>query len=321
MPGVGGVPGAPGAPMTAQNNPMNNPMGIPMLNNGSAAQNLYMMLVGLMLPQRYNRLFEHETPDGQFVTRDEVARAIIDWSDVDEQRFEPLGPSSANEDYRYETLRDPYRAHNHFYDTVEELNLVRGVGDDFWGSFGELFTIYGGCQVNLSAVNQSNWPILSAIVRASAANPSDPTLLDDTVVAALAQQLAMYMMMMMVPSMDSFAKAIANGGVPPMLQGMMGGAMNMMGMGGGITPMFPGLSGVKPDAARLQKIASYRVPRQVFRMDSVGTVCRSGNCSGDKGKKVQVHIRAIFDTRHFNANTLSADINDRLGTWVYWRME
>ena len=40
-----------------------------------------------------------------------------------------------------------------------------------------------------------------------------------------------------------------------------------------------------------------------------------------KERKVQVHIRAVFDTTHFNQNTTSGDANDRQGTWVYWRME
>ena len=36
-------------------------------------------------------------------------------------------------------------------------------------------------------------------------------------------------------------------------------------------------------------------------------------------KKIQVHVRGIWDTAHFNQNSTSGDINDRMGTWLYWR--
>jgi hypothetical protein len=54
-------------------------------------------------------------------------------------------------------------------------------------------------------------------------------------------------------------------------------------------------------------------PRRIYRLDSVGTVQRTRN------KKIQVHIRAIWDGHHPNQNVTSADPNDRYGTWLYWR--
>ena len=47
---------------------------------------------------------------------------------------------------------DRYNAKNNYIDTVGELKLVRGVDDRFWTLFGNAFTVYGGCKINLSAL-------------------------------------------------------------------------------------------------------------------------------------------------------------------------
>src|SRR6185369_6592669 len=108
------------------------------LNDAPRQAILYGVLTNLVRPDRYKRMFEGEAAEG-LQNADEVVRAILDWADIDESRYEPPpGTGSGAEDYRYDTGRDPYRAHNNFFDSVEEVNLVRGVGDDFWGSFGDL---------------------------------------------------------------------------------------------------------------------------------------------------------------------------------------
>ena len=42
----------------------------------------------------------------------------------------------------------------------------------------------------------------------------------------------------------------------------------------------------------------------IYRLDAVGTIQRT------KEKKIQVHIRGIWDVEHVNQNTTSADPND-----------
>src|SRR5262249_42687995 len=95
------------------------------------------------------------------------------------------------EDYWYDAPRGPYKAHNMYYDTLEELTLVRGISDDVWGSFGEMFTVYGGCKINLAAVRPENWPLVAALIRATVKDDhkTDPVLLDDVLLAGLAQQI------------------------------------------------------------------------------------------------------------------------------------
>jgi general secretion pathway protein K len=278
------------------------------------AVGLYALLTALEFGPRYNRIFDNPDSDGQYVTRDEVARAIIDWSDVDENRFDPVAPSAGAEDYRYDALRDPYRAHNNFYDTVEEAQLVKGVGDDYWGSFGELFTVYGGCKVNLNAVRPENWPITAAIIRATATDPTNPMLLDDTMVAALAQQIGQIAQFMGGMSSVNDLSNFASGKLPDLSKfGLPGGSSSSQGAAT-LFPPIPGLQPITLNQADLAAIATVG-PRQVYRIDSTGSVRRTGQ------KSIDVHIRAVWDTQHFNQNTTSADANDRMGTWVYWRTE
>lgn len=312
-------------PLSAQNqgattSSLTSVNGTPALTNFTPPTALYTLLTALMFPPRYNRFFEAAASDGQYYTRDEVARAIIDWSDIDEQHFDPFQASGANEDYRYDQRQDPYRAHNNYYDTTEEVHLVRGVGDEVWGSFGSMFTVYGSCKVNLRAITQENWPITSAIIRAAAQNPQDPALLDDNVVAAIAQNLSSLAMFPgMLGSVQDYGSAISNGG-SPQIPDALKQQLSALGMGsasdtGSLLPIpFPQVAGVVIDQKKLAQIATIG-PRQVYSLESTGTVSQ-----GPK-KKIQVRIHAIFDTQHFNQNTTSGDVNDRVGTWLYWRLE
>jgi general secretion pathway protein K len=330
---AGGIPNLSGAPALSQAQQGQGVNGQAVNANGLAGANgaqpvitnrpqaLYVMLTALMFSPRYNRLFDNPDADGQYATRDLVSRALIDWSDIDETQFDPTGASGNPEDYRYDALRDPYKSHNNYYDTADEMQLVKGVGDDFWGSFGEMLTVYGGCKVNLNAVKAENWPVTAAIIRAAAKDPNNPVLMDDMMLSALAQQIGgMGQMLGGIQNIGDFASASKNGGVlppPPGLSSMLGGSSSSSSSTSLIPPI-PGAQPVELDPARLGQIATVG-PRIVYRIDSTGTIDRTGN--NKNGKKVSVHIRAIFDTSHFNQNTTSTDRNDRMGTWVYWRME
>lgn len=269
---------------------------------------LYGVLASMFWPPRYNRIFEGVDADGQYATRDDVARAIIDWADSDTSRYEPMGPGGGAEDYRYDIGKDPYRAHDHYYDTIEELNLVRGVGDEFWGSFGEMLTVYGGCKVNLSAIQQEHWPLMAAILRATVKDDqrSNQMLADDVQMAGWAQSvLGLIKMPMMGTAMDidQFAKLAQN----PMsvIPGMTGAAPQSASQG---------QMGLPLDVNKLKNVAVAGNPRRFWRIDSTGTVTRGG-------KTIEVHIRAVWDQQHININSTSGDPNDRIGTWLYWRQD
>ena len=97
--------------------------------------------MGLMYSRRFDRLFSEADATGQFATRPEVARAIIDWADADDQLFSPEGSAGA-EDYRYDARADRYRAHDNTYDSIEEVKMVRGVSDGFMEAFAPHLTVY-----------------------------------------------------------------------------------------------------------------------------------------------------------------------------------
>ena len=118
----------------------------------SPARRVIEVMEALMMPSLYNPLFEEEKSDGQRYSRQDVLRALADYIDVDTRRFDivRLAPGSSAERYRYMELHDPYEARNGRLDSIEELNLVEGIDDDWMAAFGGYLTVYGGCKINLN---------------------------------------------------------------------------------------------------------------------------------------------------------------------------
>ncbi|MDB4970127.1 MAG: hypothetical protein JWN44_5816 [Myxococcales bacterium] len=288
--------------------------------NVAQAQALYGVLAAMFWPPRYDnppwRIWGSPDADGQIAQRDETARAIIDWTDLDEQQFTPqvtapggqaASSGGGSEVYNYDGGRDGYKSRNNYYDTLEEVNLVRGVGDNFWGTFGELFTVYGGCLVNIGAVPPEKWPIMAAIIRYSAKDPNNQNLLDDLFVAALSQKILGMMQMTggaLIKDIDTLVRAIND---PASL-------MDPTKKDTSSPSSTQGALGLQLDAAKAKQVMSMGA-RRIYRLDAVGTIART------KDKQIQIHIRGIWDTEHVNQNTTSADPNDLKGTWVYWRQD
>lgn len=66
----------------------------------------------------------------------DIACAIVDWRDSDENPTETVGGTGAESDY-YQSLNPPYSAKNAPFDTVDELLLVKGITSDlFYGAAG-----------------------------------------------------------------------------------------------------------------------------------------------------------------------------------------
>ena len=295
------------------------------MNDGARQAVLYGVLSSMFWPPRYNRLFENPDADGQLNTRDDVARAILDWADIDETKFEPPQPGKTAstgggaEDYRYDAGKDPYRAHNHYYDSVEELHMVRGMGDETFGSFGEMFTVYGSCKVNLGALRPESWPLVAAIIRATVTDEkkNDPLLTDEILVAALAQRaISQAQLFGGFQSVQDFVKIVGDPNAEVSATSTTGGPTTAAASTSkpSSSASSSGVNGIALDPKKVTQVVTTGA-RRTYRLDAVGLVERT------KTRKVQVHVRAVWDTTHFNQNTTSPDPNDRQGTWVYYRLD
>ena len=269
---------------------------------------VYRLLSGLMFSRRFDRLFSEADKDGQFTTRPEVARAIIDWADADEQMFSPEG-SSGGEDYKYDARADRYRAHDNTYDTIEEVKMVRGVSDSFMEAFAPHLTIYSSdkdCKVNLGAISNKNGgdctPLLMGIVRAAVTEPgkppTDPSLLDDTrlyPIASVACDRAS------AAGFDSLST----------ISGLMKNPQTAVLPDDPRYKIFQSMPPIVISDADLGKVAKVESPR-VYRIVATGV-------SGRVKKK----ITAIIDTKRLVENplTLNPASEKAAGVLQYWREE
>jgi general secretion pathway protein K len=145
-------------------------------------------LLALTAGEQYSPLFERRDRDENFSDRAVVCGALVDWADPDENLFacdpRSAAPSSqATEDATYQLLKQPYFRKNAPYDSLEELHLVRGVGDDFWSTFVDpdpekpkkrVMTVWGQGAVNVNTANaQTLWAVVCAGTR-TAKLCSDP---------------------------------------------------------------------------------------------------------------------------------------------------
>jgi general secretion pathway protein K len=113
------------------------------LNNAGrslfGALNVGRQLMGLIGGPQYDPLFDRRSESGEYASRLDICSAIIDWVDANQDTANCEATSqnmaSGPEDSYYRNLPDPYTRKNAAFDSLEELRLVRGVGDDFWATF------------------------------------------------------------------------------------------------------------------------------------------------------------------------------------------
>ena len=270
---------------------------------------VFRLLQALMASPRYNWLFEQRNAEGQFVDRVELARAIIDWADADEQAFAVDANSSGPEDYRYDQRDDPYQAHNNRYDTVEETNLVRGMDPDYAEAFASNFTVYAGndknqnCRVNLASVKGDCTPLIVGLVRAAlfpdpSKPPLDLSILDDNRLYPLASILCERSQAVGFGSLDALIKVLSNPAASiarddPRYQ------------------LMQNLTGITITQKQLEDVAYVDVPR-VYRVVATG---ESG--------KVKKRIIVILDSKRTPDNPVTNNplAEQASGVVQYWREE
>jgi len=307
--GLGLKSGSFDAEITAEDGKIDIACGSGVTPDRSRQLTVFRLLMGLMYSRRFDRLFSEADNTGQFVTRPEVARAIIDWGDADDQLFSPEGSSGA-EDYKYDARADRYRAHDNSYDSVEEVKMVRGVSDGFMEAFAPHLTVYASdqqCRVNLGAISNKNGgdctPLLMGIVRAAATTdpskpPTDPSILDDArlyPIASVACDRASAAGFDSLSSITSLMKSPQTAVMPddPRYK------------------IFQSMPPITISDGDLAKVAKVEPPR-VYRIVATGE-------SGRVKKKITV----IVDTRRSLANalTLNPAAEKAAGVLQYWREE
>lgn len=114
------------------------------LNNAArssfGARDVGRQVMGLIGGPQYDPLFDRRDEDGDYSSRQDICGAIIDWVDANQDMescdFSAQTATSAPaEDAYYRNLPDSYMRKNAPFDSLEELRLVRGIGDDFWATF------------------------------------------------------------------------------------------------------------------------------------------------------------------------------------------
>lgn len=254
--------------------------------------------LGLTQGVQYNTLFEEADDDGQFSDRPTICAAIADWTDADESHYgcNPLadGPAGGgSEDGYYESRGLPYRRKNAPYDSIEELRLVRGVGDDFWSTFVEpdpndpdsrIMTVWGQSRIN---VNTANALTLVAVV---CANAPEATLCNDPV------QLESFVMV--VTLLRSAAPGV------PLFTTPKGFVTALEGKG----PMGPLLTslGIEPVVFKSKR----EMRRQISTDSKVFSVYADGIVKGYK-RETRVRVHSVIDFR--SASELGAALPGAAG--------
>jgi len=136
---------------------------------------LALQLLALMGGDQYSPMFDQRDRDDNFSDRAAICGAIIDWADADEN-MNQCDPKSATpmtaaaEDISYQLLKKPYFRKNAAFDSLEELHLVRGIGDDFWATFVDpepdkpkkrVMTVWGQGAVNVNTANEQTLLLLA----------------------------------------------------------------------------------------------------------------------------------------------------------------
>jgi general secretion pathway protein K len=278
------------------------------LNMGAANEiahiRLAQQLMAAMGPPVHNPIFEQRDSTGNFHDRLTVCSSLIDWADMDEQRWScdlattaPTG--QVIEDYSYYSmLPKPYRAKNAPYDSLEELRLVRGISDDFWLTFVNRdpknprkrdMTVWGQGAVN---VNTASGSTLLALVCSGSGAPESELCTNPTQMATFLAGVTM-------------ARGISMGAP---LFGNSGDFMTMMKGGGLLGPLLATL-GLKPIKFKSESEFTRAISTEskFFSIYAVGVV---------KGYKRETRIatHTVVDFRTAPVVTATAPVS--LGTGV-----
>ncbi|AKT36710.1 general secretion pathway protein GspK [Chondromyces crocatus] len=306
---------------------------------------LAQQLLALFNQNQYRPLFEERDADGQYSDPSTICSAIIDWADDDEQNngCNPMATTAAAaatgvEDNFYQLIGKGYLRKNAAYDSIEELRMVRGVGDDFWATFIDpdpsnpskrIMTVWGKPQAAVN-VNTANPATLLALVCAYA-DPTTPLCIDP------AQAGQFLMGLSLVQGMLQGAPVFGKGAD-------FVNAISGKGQGGGIGAMVLGALGVQP--VTFMPAMETEFKKAVSTESKFFSIYAEGVIPGNK-RETRVRIHAVVDITGATAlsaaaqeagvipmgtsSSLGSSMNpqthesnvrtDPAGNIVYWRIE
>jgi general secretion pathway protein K len=271
----------------------------------------------------YDPIFEEADAEGYRRDRQTQVNALLDYIDRDTTRgVAAPGVAGGGEDYGYESLKDRYEAKNTYVDTLDELKLVRGVDDRFWSVFGNQFTIYGDCKINLAAVTDPQ--LIAAVLMLSVAKDkqNQPTYLDPRKLFALAGIVAKAKQFgesfEKVEEFVNFVKDPTNAITAIAGSGGLAGSAASQALTSGLG-LQPGEKvGLEIDPKLLGQIATFE-PRRTYRVKAYGEIERKQkNADGTPlFPSIRKTITGVWNTRVVPSNVRKPQ-NFR-GTWQFLR--
>jgi general secretion pathway protein K len=272
----------------------------------------------LMFFSAYDTVFDDNDAEGWHRDRAMQSAALLDYVDSNTMHARDRGTT---EDYGYESLKDRYYAKNNYIDTPGELKLVRGVDDRFWTLFGAAFTVYGGCKMNVSALD--NPQLVAALLYLTAKNPNDPVLLDQRRLFLLATLVSKAKEFGEVfTSINDFVSFVKDPSAAVMMlagQGTMQGSAASAALAANLPGLQPGEQiGLELDPAKVAQMA-FTGPRRTYRIEAYGEVERKQKTKD--GKPVYPPIRktitGVWDMKVVPQNVRKPP--QPKGAWVFMK--
>ncbi len=274
-------------------------------------------LQSLIYPPAFDPIFEGPDADGWRRDRRTQVAAIIDYVDSNQSRIEirddkPPESTGGPEDYGSENLKDQYKPRNNKMDSVSELKLVRGVDDRFWTLFGGAFRVWGGCKVNLRALDDAK--VVAAVISLSAKDANDPVLRDPAALWAIAnlvitaKQFGFYFV-----EPGEFATFVKDPAAA--FAGLAGGGEEGQPAAPvtGLPQLPPGIKGIELDTAKLNQVASSGTIEN-YQVEAWGEVNR------EPFMPARRTLRAFWNQKHVNQQSRNPQLT-KTGAWLYLREE
>jgi general secretion pathway protein K len=261
----------------------------------------------------YDSVFDEGDAETWQRNRERQVAALLDYVDKDSAYLRDRGSS---EDYGYESLKDPYKPKQTYLDTIGEIKLIRGVDDRFWALFGKAFTVYGGCKINLNAVDDV--ALLASVLSQAAEVESDKR-----------DQQKLFLLASLIIKAREFGQTFKDSAAfiafakDP--EASFLGSLSKTSSGSSAPPMaLPGLApgqkvGMALKKAELDAFAEFKT-RRTYRVSAWGEITRAQ--VDDKGNPIFPPVRrtisGVWDAKA-KVQTARKDAGD--GAWVFLKEE